>query len=114
MEGCEREREIKLTSREDGQFETHGVVLEGNQEQQPKYKNGPNDHVGQDARWQAMCPHHRCAVPQNSDKCPRQRARHHGDMHEARGGRVAQVERRQIEEVHDERRLGNPEASVHP
>lgn len=56
---------IRLTERQNGKSNTHGPVLERNQEEATQNHDAPNDDVGQDASWQVVGVHRSSTVPEN-------------------------------------------------
>ena len=58
--------------------------------------------------------HHGGAGPEDGHVVPGVGGGDDGDVDGAWGGGVAEVERRQVEEVDDEEELGEPEPAAHP
>ena len=108
------EKNSKLTSRQPRHRQPHRPILKRHQKAQPKPQEPPHRHIRDDACRQPLGMEHGRAAPEQRHVVPRQRRRDDGDVHPARRGRVAEVERGKVEEVDDERELGPDEVAVHP
>ena len=90
------------------------TYLVGKDEEQSIDKDGPDKNVCKDAgNERVLVGHHDGAVPVDGHKGPGQRARHGGHVDQARVGVVAEVERRQVEEVDNQNHLGPDEVRAH-
>lgn len=93
--------------REHAEGEADGVVLVDEDEEKSVDKNGPNEDVAKDAGHQVIrVVDHESAIPVDGDKGPGQRAGNHRSVDETGIRVVAEVERREIEEVENENNLG--------
>lgn len=99
--------------REHAQGESHRVVLVDDDEEQPVSQDRPHKDVGKDARHQAvLVRHHDSSIPVDCDERPGQRPRDGGQVDEAGIRVVAEVERREVDEVDDEDNLGPDKVAV--
>jgi len=102
------------SQRQDSQFDTYGVILECEDEESTKEKDAPDDDVGQDSSGKRVGINHGSSIPKYGHVVPSQRRRDNRDVDESRGGRVAEVEEGEIEQVDDEEKLSLPEKSSDP
>jgi hypothetical protein len=93
--------------------EAHGVVLVDDDEEASVGENGPDEDVAKDAGDQvSRVGDHESSVPVDGDKGPGQGSRDDGRVDETRVGVVAEVQRREVEEVEDENDLGPVEVGA--
>lgn len=83
---------MRLTSAENAQVETHGVVLVGDEEEEAVAHNGPDHDIGQDPGRQRLCIDGSSTDGEKKNVVEGQRTGDHGDMDESWGSRVLEVE----------------------
>lgn len=99
---------------EHAQVETHGVVLVHNNEEQAISQDRPDEDVAKDSGNERLgVGHHDGAVPVDGNKVPCERAGYDSLVDEASVGRVAEVERGQVEEVDNDQNLGPSKVASH-
>jgi len=100
--------------REHTERETHGVVLVDGNKEPAVHQERPHEDVPKDPSDEAVGGmHHDGSVPVDGNKGPRQRSRHHRPVNETGICVVAEVERRQVEEVEEQNELGPDEVGAH-
>ncbi|KAJ8106087.1 hypothetical protein OPT61_g9774 [Boeremia exigua] len=90
------------------------VVLVRRKEEHAVAQPAPDEHVRHNTAHEMGRVESHSADPVQGDEVPSQRARNRADVDGARGGRVAEVRKAQVEEVDDEQQLGEPEVAAHP
>lgn len=103
-----------LTERQNGQLESHSIILESQQEEGSQDENSPDDDVGQDSCGESACMYHRRTIPKDGHICPRQRSGHDGNVDKAWIGRMAEIQRGQIEEIDNQEDLALPKEATDP
>ena len=86
---------------------------EGSEEEQSVDQDTPDGDVGEDASSQAGSIKRNSTVPVQRNESPGQWSGDDWEMDKAWGGWVAEVERRQVEEVDDQDDLGPDEVGAH-
>lgn len=102
LEGDDLAQELGDTNRgsEHTERESHGIVLVDGDEEQAIGKESPDENIAEDAGDQVVwVRNHQRTIPVQSHKGPCQRDRADGRVDEARVCVVAEVQRRQVEEV---------------
>lgn len=109
LEGDNLMGELRNTKRgrEHTEGEANGVIFVNKDEKESVDENGPNKDVAKDAGYQVIRVwDHESTIPVDCDKSPCQRTGSYRSVDEARIRVVAEVERREIEEVENENNLG--------
>lgn len=83
--------------------------LEGDEEEETVDKDTPDGNIGKNAAKQTLGMEGNSSVPVQSNECPGQGSGDSWEVDEAGRGRVAEVERRQVEEVDDQDQLSPDE-----
>lgn len=79
--------------------------LEGDEEEESVDKDTPDGYIGKNAAKQTLSVEGNSSVPVQSNECPGQGSGDSWEVDKAGRGRVAEVERRQVEEVDDQDQL---------
>jgi len=101
-------------SREDAEAEAHGVVLVHDQEEQSIDQNAPDGNVCEDSGREGPSMHHGSTAPVESNKVPCQWSGDNWNMDEAGSLVVGEICSREIDEIDDEKELGQPVVGANP
>jgi hypothetical protein len=106
----------KLTEGQNGQLETHRVVLERSEEEHAITQDAPDENVCNNAWNQVrrVLVHRNSTDPVKGDKVPGQWSTDRADVNEARRGAMAEVGKRKVGEVDYKEQLSEPEVRAHP
>lgn len=104
----------QLTKRQRAQRKPNRIVLIGREEEDAVAQPAPDEHIRHNASNNMVGMHSHSTRPVQGDEVPGQRTANSADVDEARRGRVAEVGKRQIEEIDYEQQLSEPKVRAHP
>jgi len=114
LEGNDLSQELADTegSSKNAERKTHRIILVSNEEEQSINKDAPDSNVGEDSGNETMGVGHNCTVPVYGNKGPSQRSGNDRNVDETWMGCMAEVQRREVEEVEHEKNLSPDEVAT--
>lgn len=109
-----RRRTGKLTKSENGECETHGVILESGKEKYAICKNTPDEDIPHNPCSKSIAINQSSANPIKRHKIPCQRPRKRANVNQSRSSAVAEIRDAKIEEIDDDEQFGEPKVVPYP
>lgn len=105
---------VKLTERQHRQRKSHRIILIRRQEEYSIPEPSPDENISNNASNEMRRVKGDRANPIQRDEIPRQRPSNRANMNRPRRRAVAEVREAQIEEIDDQKQLGEPKVASHP